>query len=205
MASSPITSWQIEEGKVEAVTDFIFLGSQITEDSDCSHEIKTLAPWKESYDKPIQHIKKQRHYFANKGPSSQGYGFCSCHVWMWELDYKEGSQKNWCFWTVVLGKTLESPLDCKEVKPVHPKGNQPWIFIGRTETEAEAEAKNRLTGKDPDAERDWRQEKGTKEDKMIGWHHRYNRHEFKLTPGDCEGQGSLTCCSSWSGKESDMT
>ena len=92
-----------------------------------------LAPWKKSYNQPRQHIKKQRHYFANKGPLSQSYGFSSSHIWMWELDYKESlAPKNWCFWTVVLEKTLESPLDCKEIKPVHPKGNQSWIFIGRT-------------------------------------------------------------------------
>ena len=97
-----------------------------------------LAPWKKSYDQSRQHIKKQRHYFANKGPSCQSYGFSSSLVWMWELDYKEsGAPKNWCFWTVVLEKTLESPLDCKEIQPVHPKGNQSWIFIGRTDAEAE--------------------------------------------------------------------
>ena len=97
-----------------------------------------LAPWKKSYDQPRQHIKKQRHYFTSKGLSSQSYGFSSSHVWMWELDYKESwAPKNWCFWTVVLEKTLESALDCKEITPVHPKGNQSWIFIGRTDTEAE--------------------------------------------------------------------
>ena len=97
-----------------------------------------LAPWKKSYDQPRQHIKKQRHYFANKGPSSQSYGFFSSHVWMWELDYNESwAPKNWCFWTVVLEQTLESPLDCKEIQPVHPKGNQCWIFIGRNDTVAE--------------------------------------------------------------------
>ena len=95
-----------------------------------------LTPWKESYDQPRQHVKKQRHYFANKGPSSQGYGISSSHVWMWELDYKESwVQKNLCFWTVVLEKTLESLLDCKEIQPVHPKGDQSWVFIGRTEAE----------------------------------------------------------------------
>ena len=100
MASGLITSWEIDGETVETVPDFIFLGSKITEDGDCSHEIKTFAPWKESYDQPRQHIKKQRHYFANKGPPGQGYGFSSGHVWMWELDYREGSaQKNWCFWT----------------------------------------------------------------------------------------------------------
>ena len=98
----------------------------------------SLTPWKESYDQPTQHIKKQRHYFVNKGPSHQGYGFSSSHVWMWKLDYKESwLLKNWCFWNVVLEKTLESPLDCKEIQPVHPKGNQSWVFIGRTDAEAE--------------------------------------------------------------------
>ena len=107
-----------------------------------------LTPWKESYDQPRQHIKKQRHYFVNKGPSSQGYGFSSSHVWMWELDNKEGwVPKNWCFWTVVLEKTLESPLDCKEIQPVHPKGNQSWIFIGRTDAEAETPILCHLMGR----------------------------------------------------------
>ena len=117
-----------------------------------------LAPWKESYDQTRQHIKKQRHYFVNKGPSSQGYGFSSGHVWMWELDYKEKwAPKNWCFWTVVLEKTLESPLDCKGIQPVHPKGNQSWIFIGRTDVEAETrvlwppDAESWLIWKEPDA------------------------------------------------------
>ena len=98
-----------------------------------------LAPWKVSYDKPRQHIEKNRHHFANKGPSSQSYGLSSSHVWKWELDHKEGwAPKNWCFWTVVLEKTLGSPLDCTDIKRVHPKGNQPWISIGRTDAEAEA-------------------------------------------------------------------
>ena len=126
-----------------------------------------LAPWEKSYDQPRQCIKKQRHYFADKGPSSQSHGFPSSHVWMWELDYKESrALKNWCFWTVVLEKTLESPLDSKEIQPVHPELNQSWIFIGRTDVEAEApvlwppDAKNWLIGKDPDAGKDWRQEKG---------------------------------------------
>ena len=133
-----------------------------------------------------QHIKKQRHYFANKGLPSQDYGFSSSHIWMWGLDYKESwALKNWCFWTVVLEKTLESPLACKEIQPVHPKGDQPWVFIGRTEVEAETpilwppDAKNWLIGKDPDAGKDRRrEEKGTAEDEMVGWHHRLNRHGF---------------------------
>ena len=122
------------------------------------------APWKKSYDQPRQHIKKQKHYFANKGLLSQSYGFSSSHIWMWELNYKESwALKNWCFWTVVL-RRLESSLDCKEIKSVDPKGNQSWIFIGRTDTEAEtpilwpSDAKNWLLGKDLDAGKDWRQE-----------------------------------------------
>ena len=165
MASGPITSWQIDGETVETVADFIFLGSKITADGDCSHEIKMLAPWKKSYDQPRQHIKKQRHYFANKGPSNQSYGFSSSHIWMWALDHKEGrAPKNWCFWIAVLEKTLESPLDSKEIQPVHPKGNQSWIFIRRTDAEAEApilrppDAKIWLIIKDPDAEKDWKHE-----------------------------------------------
>ena len=135
---------------------------------------KTLTPWKKSYDQPRQHIKKQRYYFANKGPSSQGYGFSSSRVWMWELEYKESwAPKNWCFWTVVLEKTLESPLDCKEIQPVHPKRNQSWMFIGRTDVEAETpilwppDVKNWLIWKDPDAGKDWRLEK--KRRQRIRW------------------------------------
>ena len=146
-----------------------------------------LAPWKKNYDKPRQCIKKKRCYFANKGPSSQSYDFSSSHVWMWELDYEESwVPKNWRFWPVVLEKTLESPLDCKEIQPVHPEGNQSWIFIGRTDAKAETpilwppDAKNWLIGKDPDAGTDWRQEeKGTTEDEMVGWHHRLNGHAFE--------------------------
>ena len=146
-----------------------------------------LAPCKKSYDQPRQFIKKQRHYFANKGPSTQSYGFSCSHVWMWELDCEESwAPKNWCFWTVVLEKSLESPLDCKVIKQVNPKGTQSWIFIGRTDAEAETpvlwppDAKNRLISKDPDAGKDWRrQEKGTTEDEMVGWHHWHDGHEFE--------------------------
>ena len=112
-----------------------------------------------SDNQPRQHIKKQRHYFVNKGPSSQGYGFSSSHVWMWELDYNESWAQNWCFWTVVLEKTLESPLDCKEIQPVNPKRDQSWVFIGRNDVEAETpilrspDAKSWLIWKDPDAEK----------------------------------------------------
>ena len=131
---------------------------------------------------------------------------------MWELDYTEHwMPKNWCFWTVVLEKTLEIPLDCKEIKPVHPKGDQSWVFIGRTNAEAEApilwspDVKNWLNGKDPDAGKDLRwEEKGMTEDETVGWHHRHNGHEFESTLGVGDGQGSLACCSPWGHKESDM-
>ena len=145
-----------------------------------------FAPWEKSYDLPTEHIKKQRHYFANKGPSSQGYGFSSGHGWMWELDYKESwVLKNWSFWTVLLEKTLESPLDCKEIQPVHPEGEQSWVFTGRTNAETEPpklwppDVKNWLIEKDPDAGKDWRWEKGTTEDQMVGWHHQPDGHEFE--------------------------
>ena len=127
-------------------------------------------------------------HFANKVPSSQSYGFSSSHVWVWELDNKESwAPKNWCFWTVVMEKTLESPLDCKEIQPVHLKGNQSFqIFIWKTDAKAEApiiwppDVKNWLIGKDPDAGKDWRQEeKGMTEDEMVEWHHRLNEHEFE--------------------------
>ena len=149
--------------------------------------LKALVPWKDSYDKHRQHFKKERHSFADKGLISQSYAFSSSHVWMWELDRKEGwGPKNWCFHTVVLEKTLESLLDGKEIYPVNPKGNQSWIFIGWTDAKAEApilwppDTKNWLLGKDSDAGKDWRQEeKGTTEDEMIGWHHQLNGHEFE--------------------------
>ena len=196
MASGPITSWEIDREAVETVADFIFLGFKITADGDCSHEIKRclLLGRKVMTNQDsmfalvwFQRVKKQRYYFANKGLSSQGYGFSSSHVWIWELDYKESwGLKNQCFWTVVLEKTLKSPLDCKEIQPVHPKGNQPWIFIGRTDAEAETpvicppDAKSLLIGKDPDAGKDWRQEeKGMTEDETAGWHHWLNGHEFE--------------------------
>ena len=145
-----------------------------------------LTPWKESYDQSRQHIEKQRHYFANKGPSSQGYGFSSSHVWMWELDYKEKwALKNWCFWTAVLEKILGSPSDCKEVQPVHPKGNQSWAFIRESDAKTEVpilwppDVKSWLIRKDPDAGQDWRQkEKGTTEDEMVGWCHWLNGLEW---------------------------
>ena len=160
-----------------------------------------------------QNIKKQRHYFANKGQSSQSYGFSSSRVWMWELDYKESwAQRNWCFWTVVSEKTLVCSLDCKEIKSVNPKGNQSWIFIGRPDAEAETpillppDAKNWLTGKDPDAWKDRRwEEKGMTEDEMAGWHHRLDGHEFEQALGVGDGQRRLAFCSPWGCKELNIT
>ena len=155
------------KGKSENSGRLYFLGLR----SNCGWwlqpwNLKMLAPWKESYDKLRQHIKKQRHPFTDKDLCSQTYGFSSSCVWMWELDYKEGwAQTNWCFWIAVLEKTLESPLVCKEIKLVSPKGNQPWIFIGRTGAEDEApilwppDAKSWIIGKDADAGKDWRQKK----------------------------------------------
>ena len=172
-----------------------------------------LAPWKKSYDQLRQHIKKQIHYFTSKGPSSQSYSFSRSHVWMWELDYKESwAPKNWCFWTVVLEKTLESPLDCKEIPIVHPKGDQSWVFIGRTDVEAET----------PDTLATWCEElthwkrpwcwerlkaggEGVIEDEIVGWHHQLNGHEFEQALGVGDGQGGLACCSPWGLKESDTT
>ena len=171
-----------------------------------------LAPWKKSSDETRQCIKKQRHHFADKGPCSQSYSFSSSQVQMWKLDYKEDwAQKNLCFWTVVLEKTLESHFNRKQIKPVNIKWNQPWIFIGRTDAEDEAPilwspgGKSRIIGKVPDSGKDWGQEKGVTEHDMIGWHHWLNGHEFELTLGNSEGQESLVCCSSWGHKESDMT
>ena len=143
--------------KMETVTDFIFLGSKLTADGDCSHEIKRcLLLGRKAMTNLDSILKKQRYYFAKNGSSSQSYGFSGRHVWMWEVDYKESWElKNWCFWTVVLEKTLERPLDCKEIQPVSPKGNQPWIFIGRTDVEAESpilwppDERNRLIRKRP--------------------------------------------------------
>ena len=158
-----ITSWQIDGETVETVSDFILGGSKITADGDCSHEIKRcLLLGKKVMTNLDNILKKRRHYFANKGLSGQGYGFSSGHVWMWELDCEDSwGLKNWCFWTVVLEKTLESPLDCKEIQPVHPEGDQSWVFIGRIDAEAKTpilwppDVKSWLIGKDPNAGQDW--------------------------------------------------
>ena len=211
MPSGPITWWQTDGEKMETVTDFNFLGSKIT--SDCHHEIKRYLLLGRKAMTNLDNIYKSETSLCWQRLYSQIYGFSSRPVFMWELDHKEGwGLKNWCFQTVVLEKTLESCLDCKEIKPVSPKGNQSWIFIGRTDGEAEAsilwppDAKSRLTGKDPTAGKDWRQqEKGLAEDEMIGWHHRLNGQEYEQTPGDSEEQESQECCSPWGFKESDKT
>ena len=208
MASSPFTSWQIDGETVETVPDFIFLGFKINGDCDCSHEIKRHLLLRRKavsnldfFKYARQHIKKQRHHFVDKSQYSQSYGFSSSHVWMWELNQEGWVLKNRCFEIGVLEKTLESPLDSKDMKPITPKGNQSWIFTGRTDAEAEApvlwlpDAKSWLIVKDPDAGKDWRQKKRMAEDETVGWHHRLNGHEFAQRPGDSEGQGSLVCCS----------
>ena len=163
--------------------------------------------------KNLDSVLKQWHSFAEKRSYSQRYGFSSSHVRMWKLDYKEGwMRKNWRFWIVLLEKTLESPLDSKEIKPVSPKGNHPWIFIGRTETEAPilwpSVGKSQLIGKTPDAEKEWKQkEKGATDDEMAGWHCQLSAHEFEQTWGGCGGQMSLACacCSPSDHKELGLT
>ena len=181
MTSSPITSWQIDGETMETERDFIFLHSKITADGDCSHEIKTCLLLGRKTMTNLDIILKSRDITSPTKVSlvkaivfpAVMYG---CESW---------TIKNWRFWTVVLEKTLESPLDCKEVKPVHPKGNQPWIFIWRTDAEAETlklwppDLKSQLIRKDHDGGKDWRQEKETTEDEMVGWHHQLDGHEFE--------------------------
>ena len=177
----------IQKTKIMASWQCLFWGApESLQMVTAAMKFKDACCLEEKLYQPRQHIKKQRHYVVNKGPPSQGYGFSSGHVWMWELDYKESwVLKNWCFWTVVLEKTRENPWDCKEIQPVHLKGDQSWVFIGRTDVEAETpilwvpHAESWLTGKDSDAGRDWGQkEKGLTDDEMAGWHHRLNGHEF---------------------------
>ena len=163
MASGPITSWEIDGETVETVSDFIFLGSKITADGDCSHEIKRRLFLGRKVTTNLDSILKSRHYFLNKGPSSQSYDFSCSHVRMWELDYKESwAPKNYAFELWCWRRLLKSLLNCKEIKPVHPKGNQSWIFTGRTDAEAKTpilwppDVKNWLIWKDPDAGKDWR-------------------------------------------------
>ena len=205
MASGSITSWQIHGKTMETVTDLVFLASKITADGDCSHEIKRRLFLGRKAMTNLDSMLK------SKGLSSESYRFSSSHVWMWELAHKEcWAPKNWCFWTVVLEKTLESPLDFKDIKLVHPKGNQSWIFIGGTDAAAlvlwAPDMKNGLIGKDPDAGKDWRQEeKGMTENEMVGWHYWLNGHEFEQALEVGDGQGILACCSPWCHKQSDTT
>ena len=202
MASGPITSWHVDGEAMETVTDFIFWGSKITAGGDCNHEIirhlllirKVMTNW--------DSILKSRDITLPTKSNAhlvKAMFFSSSHVWMWELDYKESwVPKNWCFWTVMLEKTLESPLNFREILPVHSKGNQSWIFIGRTDAEAETaiprppDVKKWLIWKDLNAGKDWRQkEEGTIENKMVGWHHQLYGHEFEQGTGIGEGRGSL--------------
>ena len=173
---------------METVTDFIFLGSKITADGECSHEIKRHLLLGRKAMTNLNSILKSRDIISpTKVRLVKAMVFPIATVWMWKLDYKESwAPKNWYFWTVMLEKTLESPFDCKEIQPVHPKGNQSWIFTGRTDDEAETpilwppDMKNWLLWKDPDSVKDWGQdEKGTTEDEMVWWHHRLHGREFE--------------------------
>ena len=209
MASGPITSWQIDGETVEIVADFIFWCSKVTADFDCSLEIKRclLLEWKVMTS--LDSILKDREIaLPGKVCLVKTMFFSGSHVWIWELGYNESwTPKSWCFWTVVNEKTLESLLDCKEFQPIHPKDNQSWIFIGRTDAEYETpvlwppDGKNWLIWNDSDVGKDWkREEKRTMEDGMFVWH-----HEFYWILGIGIGRGSLMCCSPWGRKELDTT
>ena len=208
MAFGPSTSWQTEGKTNETVRDFISLSSRVTADGDCRHEIQRCLLFGRTAMTNLDSILKSRHVSLLTKVHLVKTTVFPSHVWMWELDHKEGWMlKNWCFWTVGWEKTVEHHLDWKEIKPVHPKVNQSWIFIGRTDAEAEApilwprDAKNWHIRKDPDAGKDWRQvEKGPTEDEMVGWHHWLNGHDFEHAPGVGDGQGSLACCSPWVGR-----
>ena len=207
--SGPITSWEIDGETVETVSDFIFLGSKITADGDCSHEIKRQLLLERKVMTNLDSIFKSRDItLPTKVHLVKAMVFpvvmLNCEE-SWAL-------KNWCFWIVVLEKTLESPLDCKEIQPVHSEGDQPWVFFGRNDAKAETpglwppHVKSCLIGKDSDAGRDWGQEeKGTTEDEMAGWHHWLDGRESEWTPGVGDGHGGLACCNSWGRKESDTT
>ena len=212
MESGPITSWQIDGETMETVTDFIFLCSKITADGDCSHEIKRHLLLERKAMTNLDSILKSRDItLPTKVHTVKAVIFpVVSHVWMSELDHKEGwVPKSRCFWNVVLEKTLGSPLDWEKIKPVSSKGNQSWIIIGRTDAEAlilwPPDAKRRLIWKDPDAGKDWRQEEETTEDEMVRHHHGLNRTWVWASSGDGEGQGSLVCRSPCDCKESDTT
>ena len=205
MVSGSITSWQIDGKTVDTVADFIFGGSKITADGDCSHEMKRCLLLGRKVMTNLDSIFKSRDITLSTNVClAKAMVFSSSHVCMWELDYKESwAVKNRFIWTVVLEKTLESPLYSKEIQPVHPNGDQFWVFIEKTDVEAETailwppDVKSWLIWKDLDAGRDWRQEeKRTTEDEMVGWHHRLDGHEFGWTLGVGDGQGGLACCGS---------
>ena len=207
MASGPITSWQIDGETMETVSDFILGGSKITADGDCSHEIKRHLLLGRKVMTTLDSIFKSRDItLPTKVHLIKAMVFLVV-MYGRALDHKENwALKNWCFWIVVLEKTLESPLDFKEIKPVNPKGNQPWMFIGSTDAEAEAPITLVIWCKEPtNWKRPWWGQKGMTEDKMVGWHHWLNGHEFEWTTGVGDGQGGLVCCDSWGCKESDTT
>ena len=206
MASSLITSWQIDKEIVETVAGFIFLSSKITVDGDCSHEIKRCLLLGRKVMTNLDSILKSRDItLSTKVCLVKTMVFSSGHVWMWELDYNESwVPKNWCSFELVLEKTLESPLDCKEIQPVYSKGDQSWVFTGGIAVEGETpilwspDVESWLIWKDPDAGKDWGwEEKGTTEDEIVGWHHWFNGHGFGWTTGVGDGQGGLVCFSSW--------
>ena len=207
MASGPITSWEIDGETVETVSDFSFEGSKITADGDSSREIKRRLLLGRKVMTNLDSIFKSRDItLPTKVRLVKAMVF---PVVMYGCE-ENWTLKNWCFWSVVLEKTLESPLDCKEIQPVHSKGDQSWVFFGRADAKAEtpilSQAKSWLIGKDSDAGQDWRQEeKGMTEDEMAGWHHWLNGHEFEWTPGVGDGQWGLACYNSWGHKESDTT
>jgi len=199
-------------GKQWKQWETIFLGSKITADGDSSHEIKRHLFLGRKVMTNLDSILKSRDItLSTKVHLVKAMVFPVVMYGVWELDYKESwVPRNCCFWTVVLEKILESPSDCKEYQPGHPKGDHSWVFIGRTDAKAETpilwppDAKSWLIWKDLDAGKDWRQEeKGTTEDEMVRWHHWLNGHEFGWTPGVDDGQGGLACCGSWGRKESD--
>ena len=189
------------------VTDFIFLGSKITADGDCSHEIQR-EDWKQSYDKPRQHIKKQRHHFPDKDLHSRSYGFSSSRVQMWELDHKEGwAPQNWSLWSVVLSPWTARKSNQSILKEINSEYSlEGLMLVLKLPTLRPHDAKSQLIGKDPDAGKDWRrEEKGMTDDEMVGWHHWLKGCDFEQAPGDNEGQGSLVCCSPRGCKELDTT
>ena len=199
---------------MKTVRAYFWRGSKITADGVCNYEIKRCLLLGRKAMTNLESILKSRDItLATKVHLVKAMVFSSSYVWMWELDCEEiWEPKNWCFWTVVLEKTFESPLDCQEIPPVHPKGSQSWIYTGRTDAKAEApilwppDAENLIIWKDPDTGKDWSQgREGMTKDEMVGWHHWLNRQEFEQTPGDGKGQGRLECCNPWGCKESDTT